>query len=173
MKTLFLLRHAKSGWDDATLDDHDRPLNARGRKAAPEIGRWALKSGLIPDLILCSTSVRTRDTVALAFPETTRPPVEYDRELYLAPMEVLLARIQDQDDARNALMLVGHNPGLGDLAVALARTGGPAPEEARRRALATKFPTLGFAGFVFAVDRWRDVSPGAGQLTHFVTPKDL
>ncbi len=173
MKTLSLLRHAKSSWEEDSLDDHDRPLNVRGRKSAPEIGRWILKREKLPQLILSSTAVRACDTVILAFPEKVRPPVEYDRGLYLANVDALLERLRALPDDVTCAMLVGHNPGLSDLALSLARPNPGNSEAKLRRALEKKLPTAGLVILELPVETWRAVTPEAGKLTLFVSPKDL
>lgn len=116
MPTLYLLRHAKSSWDDPTLDDHDRPLAPRGRRACDRLHRYCAESGIEPDLVLCSTATRARETVALVVPG--HPNVVFDGRLYLASGESLRARIGGLSGA--SVMLVGHNPGLHDVLLSLA-----------------------------------------------------
>ena len=171
MKTISLLRHAKSDWDDSTLDDHERPLNARGRSSAPRMGRWIAEHLPPPDLILSSTAERTRETVALAFPRLSH--VQFDEGLYLAPPGTLFDRLTKLSEAQASVLLVGHNPGMAALALFLARADGPPEEEKRRRAVQAKFPTAAFASLEMPTERWRTLQPGTGQLTQFVTPKDL
>lgn len=175
MKTLLLLRHAKSSWEDAALDDHDRPLNARGHAAAPAMGRQISLSGHLPDLILCSTSRRTVETLDHVLPFLRRgTPVRYERDLYLADWAALLARLQWADDSAATLLLVGHNPGLEQLAVALSvAPKGDTGEAAALKRLAEKFPTGSLAVIGFDVASWREVAPGQGRLIAFTRPRDL
>lgn len=170
MKTLLVLRHAKSSWDDPSLDDHDRPLNPRGARAGTLIGRHLAAHGPEPDLVLCSTARRARDTLALV--EAQHPgafTVEYDRGLYLPGELALLGRIQDLNDTHSCAMIVAHNPDLQQLVLMLAADGDP--EQLLR--VRTKYPTGALATLVMAVDRWAAVAPGTGRLADLVTPKTL
>ncbi len=168
MLTLALLRHAKSSWDDPAQDDFQRPLNARGKRAAPEVGRWLAAHEMRPDLILCSTAVRTRATLALLAPELSdRPPrVRYMDGLYLAGPGELLDAIRGVPASCRRLLVIGHNPGMHALAVQLAGKG-------RREELGTlrlKFPTAALALLDFDATSWAAVAPGGGALQHFVVP---
>lgn len=171
MLTLSLLRHAKSSWDDLELDDFERPLAKRGVTAAPEMGRAMRDLQLKPDLVLCSTSVRTRATLALVLLELGPPPpqVEYDDKLYLATPAAMLARLRKVNDTHRHVMIVGHNPGTHALALEL--TGAARREDMAD--LASKFPTAGYANITFEADRWRDVKSGTGRLVVFMTPRKL
>jgi phosphohistidine phosphatase len=170
IKQLVLLRHAKSNWDDPLLADMDRPLAKRGRKAGKLVSAWLKKQHIRPDLVLCSPSVRTRETLALiadAVGETT--PVVYDKGLYLGEMEELLARLRAVDKAAACVMLIGHNPGMQDLAIALLR---PSAKKGRAK-LAAKFPTATVACFKLPIASWADLQPAEAVLTKFVRPTDL
>jgi phosphohistidine phosphatase len=171
MLTLSLLRHAKSNWDDTDLDDFERPLAKRGVAAAPEMGRAMRELKLKPDLVLCSTAVRTRATLALVLLELGPPvpEVEYDDRLYLATPAAMLARLRKVDDKIRHVMIVGHNPGTHALALELT---GVAKREDMAD-LASKFPTAGFANITFEDDRWRDVKSGSGRLVVFLTPRKI
>lgn len=170
MKTLHLLRHAKSDWSDDGLSDHDRPLAARGEKACPAMGRYLAGHGLIPDRILCSTARRTRDTLARVTSQWGRtPPTDYDETLYLASSARILRRVADAPDEAASLMVVGHNPGLDQV---LERLAVHADDEARRNA-AEKFPTCAFAAIELPIDRWAEVVGAEGRLVHFATPRTL
>lgn len=170
MKTLCLMRHAKSGWDDPTLADHDRPLNERGVEAAGLVGRHLKHRGIHPDLVLCSTARRAADTLALALEALGRDvPAEHDRGLYLAGAPALLEALRKAPDSVGTLMLVGHNPDMHHLAQHLAGFGDPKA----LRAVAEKFPTGGCAILTFETGRWREVSPGQGHLVEFVRPRLL
>lgn len=171
MLTLSLLRHAKSSWDDPALDDHDRPLAKRGTKAAPEIAKYLKREELLPSLVLCSGAVRTRATLALILAEIGRPPPEirYDDALYLAAPETILTRIRNVEPEHTHVLVIGHNPGLHALALALTGQG----DRKAVAALATAFPTAALAVLSFDADRWSDIKTAAGRLEHFVTPRSL
>jgi phosphohistidine phosphatase len=171
LKRLYLFRHAKSSWAEAGLDDHDRPLAERGIGAAIAMGRFFADAGLSPELVLISSSERTRATYRLAAEAAwpVRPRSRILRGLYLAGAAELLRRIQGLDDRLGSVMLVGHNPGMHELAAQLAGSGS---EEERRR-LTRKFPTGGFASLQFKVDRWQRIAPGEGRLERFVVPREL
>lgn len=170
MKTLLLLRHAKSSWDDHSLDDFDRPLNQRGRQAAPRMGRWIRDHDLVPHHVLCSAACRARETWE-AVSEELNEPVEATvlRSLYLAEPEGILELVHQADDADDILMVVGHNPGFEELARLLTHRG-------KGRALgllADRMPTGALAVLRFDVEGWRELAPGGGTLQHFVRPRDL
>ena len=174
MLTLLLLRHAKSSWDNPALADFDRPLAKRGQKAAPRMGAEIAALDLRPDLILCSSAQRTRETLdlVLATWPGAPPTVVYDEAIYMASPTELIAELRRlavtaQKPAR--VMVVGHNPGLEELAGLLAGDGDPAAREL----MAQKFPTCALAVFTFATDDWAAIGPGQGTLTHFITPARL
>ena len=127
MKTLFLLRHAKSSWSEPGLADFDRPLNERGRRAAPLIARHLARGGLLPDLILCSAALRTRETLALMLPGLARDAVvRIESGLYGADAGTLLRRLERVEAAVDCILLIAHNPGLEDSPPATSG-GGPEP----------------------------------------------
>ncbi len=170
MLTLILLRHAKSSWDDSSLDDFDRPLARRGEAAAPRMGAYMKAQGLAPDLILCSSAVRARQTLDLVLPQLPgKPEVRHEKGLYLAPPDALLARIRKIDPKMRQVMVVGHDPGMHMLAVELSGSGEPA----RLEALARKFPTAALAVIRFKGRVWSNVGPAKGALELFVSPKML
>ena len=171
MLTLILLRHAKSSWDNPALDDFHRPLAERGRKAAPMMGAWLAKHDLRPNLILCSSSVRTRETLDLVLPSLgkTPPPIAYEDALYLASATDLLARLKRFPAKSHTVMMLGHNPGYHDFAVSLAVTG--AKDD--RAALAAKYPTAGLAVITSDAKSWAKLDATPGHLAHFVTPSSL
>lgn len=118
---LILMRHAKSDWGDSSLSDHDRPLNARGRRDAPRMAKWLNDVGIVPDRILSSTSERTRETVGLMTPEWNRQPsIEWEESLYLAAPDTILSSVGMRGGEAHHLMVVAHNPGMSYLASALA-----------------------------------------------------
>jgi phosphohistidine phosphatase len=129
---LTLLRHAKSSWDEPGLADHDRPLAARGRKACRRLSAWLGDSGPRPELVLCSTAVRARQTLAPLLQALGEPPVRYEEGLYHAAGGALQARIAELDPALVEVLLVGHNPGLHDLVLLLAAPS-PALERVREK----------------------------------------
>lgn len=170
MKTIFLLRHAKSSWDDRSLPDHDRPLNERGRAAAPRVGAHMREADHLPDLVLCSTAKRTRQTLDAVLSELDiEPAIEFHETLYLAAPSEIVELIRSVPDTVEGVLLVGHNPGTGLLADALSGDG--APE--RIQLMRSKFPTAGLAIIELRVDRWKDVLSGCGSLKEFVRPRDL
>ncbi len=171
MKTILLLRHAKSAWSNPRLDDHDRPLNRRGERAAQAMADHIARRSPHPDLILCSTATRTRQTLApllkrLAGPA---PPVSFERDLYLASEDTLLSHLQALSDDVSTALLIAHNDGIARLAEMLAGAG---PADAMAR-LHEKYPTGALATLRAPDGRWRDLGPHAGELLAFVRPRDL
>lgn len=169
MKTLTLLRHAKSGWDDSVGRDFDRPLNRRGRKAAATVGAEMKAQGLAFDRVVASPArrvVETLDEVAQGY-----GPIEphYDQRAYLASPAALLELVRETADDAERLLLVGHNPGLEALALLLTRDDG----DALRAELAVKYPTGTVAEIKLPVSSWREVGPGTGDLLRFIRPRDL
>ena len=170
MKTLFLLRHAKSSWSDPGLADFDRPLNERGRRAAPLIARHLARRGPLPDLILCSAAQRTRETLALMLPDLVRDAdLRIESGLYGAGAATLLERLKRVETAVDCVLLIAHNPGIEDLAAGICG-GGPEP---MRRRMDEKFPTAALAAFALDAERWSSLREGAAILTEFVLPRDL
>jgi phosphohistidine phosphatase len=169
MHQLLLLRHAKSSWDDATLPDRDRPLNKRGRRAAAAIGGAMRELGLAPDVVLVSTSRRTQETLAELEPWDGTPNIELMETLYLASAAQLLAVVRGMSETMRSLLLIGHNPGMHELAVMLAGRRGPG--EATNR-ISAAYPTGALAEFAIAVP-WRQLHAGGGQLVRFLTPRDV
>lgn len=172
MKTVHLLRHAKSSWKEEGLEDFDRPLGKRGRAAAVAIGAHLARESIVPDQILCSSARRTRETLdAIQAAAGAALPARFEKGLYLASAASLLRRLRRLNDTLSSVMLIGHNPGLEQLALALADAHGGDPE--LRRALATKFPTGGLAVIEADVARWADLLPSTGRLVAFTRPRDL
>ena len=167
MKTLILLRHAKSNWSEPGLADHDRPLAPRGREAAPRMGAWLKAHGPMPELVLCSTATRARETLALALEALgAAPETRFDRGLYLVGAPGVLSRLRRAPDEAATVMVVGHNPDLEQLARRLARTG----DAAALARLEEKYPTAGLAVIELPVERWAEAG-GSGRLLAFETPK--
>lgn len=166
--TLYLLRHAKAVVADGRLPDFDRPLADRGHRESAELARLLAERSYAPARVLCSSSRRTRETLApllAAWP--TDASIEVTRALYNADAGHLLALIHGQDAGSRSLMLVGHNPGIEQLARALAGSG---DEHAQRR-LRDHYPPAGFAVIDFEMSSWTDLRPGAGHLTAYETPR--
>jgi phosphohistidine phosphatase len=170
MLTLSLLRHAKSSWSDARLKDFERPLNHRGETAAPRMGAFMARRGIKPQLILCSTAARARQTLNLVLPHLKgAPELIYEDALYLASSATMLKRLHKVGVEVGHAMIVGHDPGMHTLAVELAGSG--SSDDLSR--LAEKFPTTGLAVIVFDVDAWPEVHWGGGRLKLFTAPKRL
>ena len=162
MKEILLLRHAKSDWDADYGEDHERPLSARGIRAAKRIGRLVGQTGRVPDAIYSSTAVRARTTVQLAAEEGDWGTVINLRpELYGANVNTILSITRGLDDSINSALFVGHQPGWGHAVEAL--TGGSSIE----------FPTACLARIAFQEDSWGRVREGRGILIHLIPPKYL
>jgi phosphohistidine phosphatase len=172
MKRLYLLRHAKAVPPESALEDHDRALAVRGMHDAGAMARYMRKNGFIPELVLSSSAARTRQTTELVLREFEARS-DYRGTLYLAEAGKILAAVQATLSAVAGMMVVGHNPGLEDLANLLAREPVRRKERVRRDVLEEKFPTAALAVLDFDIDKWRDVRPGEGALVDFVRPKDL
>ncbi|HEY0378639.1 MAG TPA: histidine phosphatase family protein [Pyrinomonadaceae bacterium] len=161
MKQLLLLRHAKSSWNDAGLADFDRPLNGRGRKAAPLVGALMRERQLRPDLIISSPAVRARETVALALEASgIKTELRYDERIYEATVARLLEVISEVGDDKQEVMLVGHNPGFENL---LERLTGES----------LRVPTAALARIALDAGRWNEAGARGGRLEWLVKPKEL
>lgn len=170
MKTLLLLRHAKSSWDEPELRDIDRPLTQRGRKSAARMGRFLAERGLVPDIVLCSPARRARETyagLAPALPDGA--DVDFEDRLYMAQPTTLLRLVQRLPDDAGIALLVGHNPGIEHFATRLTGSG---DSDALGR-MTHKFPTAALAVLHFDTGHWRDVASGKGRLDTFVAPREL
>jgi phosphohistidine phosphatase len=166
MKRLLLLRHAKSSWDDPELDDHDRPLAPRGRRATKLMAEHLRRESVAPELVLCSSARRTRETLDRIESALGKAKVEIEPELYAASEQRLLERVQEVPEAFESVMLIGHNPGIERLALSLAGSG------AELAAIRRKYPTGALATLEFS-GRWTELGPGGARLASFVTPKEL
>jgi phosphohistidine phosphatase len=166
-KLLYLLRHAKSDWDDQALADRDRPLAPRGRKAASALAGHIERSGISPALVLCSPARRTMDTLRL-ISGSFRDPVEIlvEEELYGAGMGELLRRLRRVDEATPSVMLIGHNPAIHELALALARSVDDLEQ------LKRKFPT-GAMATLAVPGAWKDLGADPADLLEFALPREL
>ena len=169
MRRVMLLRHAKSDWSLGG-GDHARLLNDRGRDAAPKIGAYILQASLVPELILCSTAERTRQTcdlVTAAFAKA--PKTVFEDGLYLAEPETIISFVRDAPKKVRSLMIIGHNPGIHQAASDLTGSGNA---EDRER-LSAKYPTAALAVIDFAIDDWSEIALHAGKLDRFITPRLL
>jgi phosphohistidine phosphatase len=170
MRRVMLLRHAKSDWSNPGGGDQARPLNARGRETAPLVGRYLAQSGLTPDLIVCSTAIRTRQTCALVTAELAKvPKIAFEEALYLAEPEEIISVIQTAPAKAHTLMIVGHNPGIHQAAAELTSAGNPEDLQL----LSAKFPTAALAVIDFATDDWGNINVHTGRLDRFITPRLL
>ena len=166
MRTLYLLRHAKSSWDEPGLADHERPLAPRGRRDAKRIAEHLRGLGLQPERVICSSAVRTRETLELLRPALGNAELEVENGLYAASSDELLVRLRDVPERVASVLLIGHNPGLHELGVTLVSAG----DELGR--LVEKFPTAALA--TLAIPKtWSQLGPADATLTAYVVPKQL
>jgi phosphohistidine phosphatase len=172
LRQLLLLRHAKSSWDDANLSDHARPLNARGRRAAAAMGAAMRDLGLLPDVVLVSSARRTLQTLEALEPWEQTPLVEPMDALYLASASALLDVLNGVAETARSVMLIGHNPGLHELALALVGEASMSLTNGDTRRLAEGFPTGALAEFTVA-GPWAALAGGGGRLLRFLAPRDL
>lgn len=169
MRRLLLLRHAKSNWPTGVAD-RDRPLAARGREAAPLMGRYLAEELLLPDLVLVSPARRTSETWELVRPMLPeRPGTHFEPRIYESKSTRLLEVVQETEPDVRTLLMIGHNPGFEELAKTLTGHG----DRYAAARMAQKYPTCGLAVIDFAVDDWRDVAARGGRLDRFVTPASL
>lgn len=163
---LILTRHAKSDWSDTMMDDHDRPLNKRGRKSATAIGDWLAAGDFLPDIALVSTAARTRETwtrIAKAFRKPV--PTSFRDDLYHAEPDAMITLLRGAAGV-GTVMMVGHNPGASFFARALLAA---PPNDARF----DRYPTGATAVMDFEIDDWTELTWGTGQLVDFALPRDL
>ena len=170
MKKVILLRHAKSSSDDPAIADHDRPLNKRGKAAAPLIGQWLAERRHLPDTVLCSPSARTRETVRRmrdTLPRLPEPVVE--RDLYHASPGTMRDRLARLPRDCGTVMLVGHNPGLGSL----VRKMSDGREKRRCRRAFEHFPTGAAAVLELDLESWSELDFAKGRFVDFAVPREL
>lgn len=172
MRQLLLLRHAKSSWDPPTLPDRDRPLNPRGLRAAAAMRQAMRDLGLEPDMILVSTARRTMQTLEALEPFDATPLVEPMDSLYLANPFQLTAALHSVPETVRSVLVIGHNPGMHDLALHLAGHRAMASNAEPERSLAAGFPTAALAEFSIP-GSWWDLREGGGKLIRFLTPRML
>ena len=166
MKRLFLLRHAKSSWDDPGLDDHERRLAPRGRRASKLIAEHLRRERIAPSLVLCSSASRTRETLERVIPALDRTDVSFEDRLYQASSGSLLQRLREVPPHVDSVMLVGHQPAIQELALDLAGDG------VYLARMTAKFPTGALATLDFEGD-WSELGPGSAELVAFVRPNEL
>jgi len=166
MPTLTLLRHAKSTWTDSVRADIDRPLNAKGRRAAATMGAWMARESLAFDLVIASPATRVRQTIEGVVDGYGRAIVPmFDTRVYMASAATLAEILQAVPGSVDRLLLIGHNPGLEELALWLV------PDSAERANVEEKYPTASLAEI--AVEDWAGLAEGGGKLLRFTRPRDL
>ncbi|MEM1140248.1 MAG: histidine phosphatase family protein [Pseudomonadota bacterium] len=171
MKRLFLLRHGKSAWGSIGLPDIERPLKKRGMQASIAMGHYFKAQGYSVDEVLCSPARRTTETFSLfSEPAGITLTPRYDRRLYETGAGQLLERLQEVEEPKSAVLLVGHNPGMEDLA---SRLPSPGTNDPATREMAFKYPTGALTVIDFACATWPDVGWGSGTLVEFRTPRSL
>lgn len=170
-KTLYLLRHAKSGWDDPVARDFDRPLNKRGEKAARTIGQWMASNGVTFEIVIASPAVRVIDTldgVWAGYGRKIEPT--WERRIYLASSATLLDVLREVSDEHDSVLMVGHNPGMEDVVFDLVADDGSSP---LREEVEIKYPTAALAQLDIDIDHWADIGKPIAHLKRFVRPRDL
>lgn len=161
MKTLFLLRHAKSSWKDESLPDFERPLNRRGKEAAEKIGRYLKHEGIVPELVLSSPAVRARETIErVAKAAKWAPEIRFDQRIYEAGGLRLLEVVAQIENERKAALLVGHNPGIEELLMLLAGE-------------SKKIPTGTLLKLELKSSKWANAADKRAKLTWRIKPRDL
>lgn len=164
-RRLILTRHAKSSWDDPLMSDHERPLNARGRGAAADLGGWLASRGYLPDTVLCSDAVRTRETwerIAPVLP--TAPEVTLKPSLYHAGPDVMLAVLRHA--TADTVMMIGHNPGIAEFAARIVASPPQHPAFSR-------YPTGATLVASFEIDGWDQLQFGTGATRDFTVPREI
>ncbi len=170
MKKLLLLRHAKSDWDDFTLEDHERPLNERGQHNAQQMGAYMADNTIHPDIIYCSTAQRTRQTLSLLLAQGGLScPVDYVPDIYEATASTLISIVTNCPDKYDTLLIVGHNPGIQMLGLTLTE-GQNAP---LRRKLEYRLPTGTLQNITLNINSYTEITQGCGTLESFTKPKSL
>ncbi|MEM7170161.1 MAG: histidine phosphatase family protein [Pseudomonadota bacterium] len=171
MRKLLFLRHAKSSWKEPILDDFDRPLAPRGRKAAPKMASYMRKKLLAPELVLCSRARRAVETWELASKKLRFDgQIYFSQSLYHAEPNEIIAAIRQVPDNIACVLMIGHNPGMEDAAMALS---GPGSRPSAKEKLETKFPTAALAEIEFELPGWPDIGWGLGRLVRLTYPRDL
>lgn len=167
MRTLYLLRHAKSDWNGEISADFDRPLSKRGFSAAPRMGQFMAESKLIPDRILCSAAKRTRQTLSALQPHFgDEIDIQITDRIYSGNAMDYLNLIRSEGGDCRSLLVIGHNPSTQGLALALSGKG----EQTMRDQMAMKYPTAGLCVINFDIEHWSEIGEGLGDLVLFTTP---
>ena len=170
MKTLFILRHAKSSWDEVPLPDFDRPLNGRGRRAAPVMGKYIRKRYGTPELVQCSTAIRAEETLERMLPEMGgKPVITKEPRLYLAKKSTMLSVLNRVKGDPKSILMIGHSPGIERFAADLIGEG----DAKMRRLLTSKYPTAALTVVKLDVDKWKQAAFGDGKLVDFIRPRDI
>ena len=170
MKRLAILRHAKSSWADPGVDDHDRPLNERGWKAARRMGSEMKHRGMRFDYVLASTAARVRETLdGVREKFDLHAEIRFEPEMYLATEEQLLALVRELPQNVSAPLLVGHNPGVEGLIIELTHD----DKHGFRTEVSRKYPTGALALIDLPAKSWADVQPGSGAIAELILPRDL
>ena len=164
--SLILLRHAKSDWYSGAPGDFDRPLAARGCKDAPRVGKWMKENGIVPEIILCSPAVRTRETLAAVNNKLGIGRIVYEDAIYGASLGALLGLVEEYSRDCGNLMITGHNPGMDELLCFLCGTQPPLTETGKLMTTAA-VAVLGFA------DAGSMSKPATGELLHLVRPNEI
>jgi len=172
MRQLLLLRHAKSCEGDPQLPDHARKLNARGRQDAAAMRQAMRELGLAPDIVLVSTAARTIETLEKLNPWDETPLIEAMESLYLAPAARMLSILRDTPKTARSVLVIGHNPGLHQLAILLVGPQAVTDKHSAARRLAESYPTAALAEFAIA-GPWHRLDVGGGKLLRFLTPREL
>jgi phosphohistidine phosphatase len=170
-KTLYLLRHAKSGWDDPVARDFDRPLNKRGEKASRAIGQWMSSNGITFEHVIASPAVRvveTLDGVWAGYGRKIEPT--WERRIYLASSATVLDVLREVDDAHDVVLVVGHCPAVEDIVFDLIPDDGSSP---LRDEVEVKYPTAALAQIDIPIDSWSEIGKPVAHLKRFVRPRDL
>jgi phosphohistidine phosphatase len=169
VKVLYLLRHAKSSWDDPHVPDHDRPLAPRGRRAARKLAKHFTEANISPALVLCSTARRATETLAAILPSLVpAPDVRVEEELYSAASDELSRRVHEIPATVPSVLLIGHNPGIQSVALVLARDDDPTLIARLREKMPTgTLATLELDG------EWTDAAAGVARLVSFVIPREI
>lgn len=170
MKRLYFLRHAKSDWKNPGLSDHERPLNGRGKRACSKMAKVFTSLNINPDIVLCSTAARTRETACRVMKAGTLEwNIRYEGTLYGASADNILSHIRALPDEYTSVLIIGHNPGTEDLVKGLTLS---EENDGMLARLSWKYPTGALACLEFQVDNFADITLKSGNLTRFIKPKD-
>ena len=170
MKTIFLLRHAKSSWDDITLDDFDRPLSHRGIKSCEKIGKFIKKKKIIPVIVYCSNAIRAKQTWELTNRIIKKKEnIFFSNALYMANLNSFITFVHKTIDSFSSLMIVSHNPGIENFALELIKN----KKNKFYDNISMKYPTAALAIILFDEKKWSNIKIGTGKIIDFIKPRDL